>query len=431
MVAEIAFRQAVRDSEAMQNATANRRHFLRHTAAALTAASYSRVLGANDRIRVANVGCGRRGLLREVLQVKDDAQADVTVVCDTWKQKRDKAVEQVKEATGRTPFATPRIADVLSRDDVDAVIIGTPDHLHCTQLIEAIRAGKHVYVEKPLAMNMKELVRAYDVVKQSNRIVQVGTQMRSYPQSAGAKEFVTSGRLGPILKVEQVRNGYSPYWMSYGGEAFANEKPAEGDVDWKAFLGDRKARAFDPAQYQNWYGYREFSRGPHTNLMVHFIDMVHFVTGVPYPRRVVAMGNTYRWKGAFDAPDSVEVALEYAEGFLVRYCTLYGNSAGNLAKWYGTLGTLDAKNLSARETWTASGEGSGEPDKLTTVIDLPKTEPVPHMKNWIDSIRAGRQPIAPIEAGYGHSVAVILADEALATGRRMIYDHSRRDVMPG
>lgn len=417
----------------MSETKANRREFVARsfTAAALAAASYNRVLGANDRVRVANVGCGRRGLLRELIQIKDDSRLEVAAVCDTWRQKREKAQEQVKEFTGQTPFATARIQDVLSRKDIDAVVIGTPDHLHCTQLIQAIRAGKDVYVEKPLAMNMRELVRAYDVVKNSDRIVQVGTQMRSYPQSQGAKQFLTSGQLGRVLKVEQARNGYSPYWMSYGGDAFAGEKPTPEDVDWKAFLGDRKARQFDPVQYQNWYGFRDFSRGPHTNLMVHFIDLVHYVTGLQFPTRVVALGNTYRWKGPYDAPDSVEVALEYPEGLMVRYTTVFGNSAGNFAKWFGTRGTLDAKSLSSRATWVASGEGSGEPDKIGAPIDLPQPETPHHMKNWIDAIRSREQPVAPIEAGYAHSVAVIMADEALTSGRRMTYDHGRRDVSPG
>ena len=410
----------------------NRRAFVaRSFTTALAAASWNRVLGANERVRVANVGCGRRGLLRELIQIKDDAQLEVAAVCDTWRQKREKAQEQVKEFTGQTPFATARIEDVLNRKDIDAVVIGTPDHLHCTQLVEAIRAGKDVYVEKPLAMNMKELVRAYDVVKKSDRIVQVGTQMRSYPQSLGAKQFIAAGQLGRVLKVEQARNGYSPYWMSYGGDAFSAEKPTPEDVDWKAFLGDRKPRDFDPVQYQNWYGFRDFSRGPHTNLMVHFIDLVHYVTGLQFPKRVVAMGNTYRWKGPYDAPDSVEVALDYPEGLMVRYCTSFGNGAGNFAKWFGTRGTLDAKSLSPRQTWVATGEGSGEPDKIAEPIDLPKPETAHHMKNWIDCIRSRQQPVASIDAGYAHSVAVIMADEALISGRRMTYDHGRREVIPG
>lgn len=416
----------------MNDSASSRRQFVaRSVTAGLTAASYSHVLGANNRVRVANVGCGRRGLLRELIQVREDAQAEVAAVCDTWRQKREKAAAQVKEFTGSAPYATDKLEDILSRKDIDAVIIGTPDHLHCTQLIQAIKAGKDVYVEKPLAMNMKELVQAYDAVKKSDRIVQVGTQMRSYPQSGGAKQFLTSGQLGKVLKVEQVRNGYRPYWMSYGGDTFAKDKPTEQDVDWEAFLGHRKERKFDPEQYQSWYGFRDFSGGPHTNLMVHFIDLVHYVTGVQFPSRVVALGNTYRWKGEFDVPDSVEVSLEYPEGFLVRYCTMFGNGANNYAKWFGTRGTLDAKNLSARETWIASGEGSGEQNKLASSIELPKTPTVHHMKNWIDCIRTRQQPIAPIEAGYAHSVAVIMADEALTTGRRVTYDHKRREIIPG
>jgi predicted dehydrogenase len=285
-------------------------------------------------------------------------------------------------------------------------------------------------VEKPLAMNMKELIRAFDTVKKSDRIVQMGTQMRSYSQAAGTREFLTSGQLGKILKIEQVRNGYKPYWSAYGGEKYMAEKPEEADIDWKAFLGDRKSRQFDPQQYLGWYGFRDFSRGPHTNLMVHFIDLVHFVMNVQFPKRVVALGNTYRWKEAYDVPDSVEVALDYPEGFMVRYCTEFGNGAGNYAKWFGTRGTLDAQNLSPGRTWAASGDGSGEPDKLSAPVEMPKNEPVHHMQNWLDCIRARKQPIAPIEAGYAHSVAVIMADEALVTGRRVTYDHSRREIVP-
>jgi len=398
---------------------------------AQTAAAQIALRGANDKIRVANVGCGRRGLLKELIQVKDATNIEVAAVCDTWRQRREKAAADVKEFTGKAPDQVTHFADVLARKDIDAVVIGTPDHLHSTMLIEAIKAGKDVYVEKPLAMNMKELLLAYDTVKKSDRVVQVGTQMRSYPQSAGARQILTSGGIGKILKVEQVRNGYSPYWMSYGSKEFAGMEMQESDVDWKGFLGNRKDRPFDPEIYKGWYGFRDFSRGPHTNLMVHFIDMVHFATDVKFPKKVTALGGTYRWKEKFDAPDSVEVAFEYAEGFMVRYCTMFGNGAGNLAKWYGTRGTLDAKNLGAKARWTISGEGSGEPDKLKAEAQVPENEPVHHMQNFLDCVRTRKEPIAPIDAGYGHSIAVIMGDEAMVTGRRMIYDHAKRAIHAG
>ena len=405
----------------------NRRVF----AGSSLAAAYQGVPGANDRIRVANIGCGRRNLLRDLITVKDDANIEIAAVCDIWRQKREKAAADTKEFTGREPKQVAHYAEALADKDIDVVVIATPDHQHCTMLIDAIKAGKDVYVEKPLAMNMRELIRAYDTVKRSDRIVQVGTQMRSYPRSAGARRIVTSGQLGKILKVEQVRNGYKPYWMSYGGAAYQEQAPTEADVDWKAFLMHARNRPFDATMYQNWYGFRDFSRGPHTNLMVHFIDMVHFVTGAATPRRAVALGGTFRWKDAYDAPDSVEVALEYPEGFLVRYCTVFGNGANNYARWFGTRGVLDAMSLSPRAKWMVTGEGSGEPDKITEPFEVPESPAVHHMKNFLDCVRTRRQPIAPIEAGFNHSVAVIMADEALVTGRRMVYDPARREVQAG
>ncbi len=405
--------------------------FNRRTLLASAALSQLAIRGANDKIRVANVGCGRRGLLKELMQIKDDANIEVAAVCDIWRQRREKAAADVKEFTGKAPDQVAEFAKVLARKDIDAVVIGTPDHLHCTMLIEAIKAGKDVYVEKPLAMNMKELIAAYDAVKKSDRVVQVGTQMRSYPQSAGARQIITSGGIGKILKVEQVRNGYKPYWMSYGSKEFADMELTEADTDWKAFLGPRKNRPFDADQYRGWFGYRDFSSGPHTNLMAHFIDMVHFATDAKFPKRAVALGGTYLWKEKFDAPDSVEVAFDYAEGFIVRYTSMFGNSAGNLAKWYGTRGTLDAKNLGAKAHWTISGEGSGEPDKLKAESQVPENEPVHHMKNWIDSVRSRKDPIAPIDAAYGHSVACIMAEESMVTGKRLVYDHSKRALHAG
>ncbi|HSB12861.1 MAG TPA: Gfo/Idh/MocA family oxidoreductase, partial [Bryobacteraceae bacterium] len=165
----------------MKDLNLSRRHFMAGSLA-VSAAGCSRVLGANDRLRVANVGCGRRGLLKELIELKDSANIEIAAVCDTWRQKREKAAADVKEFTGKEPLQTAHFTEVLGKD-IDVVTIGTPDHLHCSLLIEAIKAGKDVYVEKPLAMNMRELIRAYDTVKQSDRIVQIGTQMRSYANS--------------------------------------------------------------------------------------------------------------------------------------------------------------------------------------------------------------------------------------------------------
>ena len=395
-------------------------------AASMTAASYNRVAGANERIRIGILGCGSRGLLKEVQQYSKDTNCAITAICDAWNAQRDAAIAAVKEATGTAPAQFIRYQELFAARDLDAVVISTPDHQHSTQLAAAVRAGKDVYVEKPLAMDMKELIPAVDAVKKSDRIVQCGTQIRSYPHSVAAREFVRSGGLGPMLKIEQSRNSYRPYWHQYG-----DRQLTEKDVDWKGFLMQRKYRAFDKDQYGAWYGYRDFSRGPHSNLMVHFIDLVHFVTGATAPKRVVTLGGIYRWKDARNAPDSVETILEYPEGFLVRYSTSFGNSANNFMKFFGTRGTLDATRWSWDKPWTISGEGSGEANKIKPGESIPNAESTPHMKNWLECLRSRKQPNAPIDSGYSHSVAAIMADEALIRGRRMVYDPAKRSIHEG
>ncbi len=407
----------------VSNPRVNRRQFM--MAASLTAAQASRVWGANERIGVAVIGCGGRGLLGECLQFGPEMNVEVTAVCDTWRQQREKAAAQVKEATGKEPKQVVHYQDVLALKEVDAVLISTPDHQHCTQLCAAIGAGKDAYVEKPMAMDMKELIQAVDTVKKSDRVVQVGTQVRSWAPSVAGRTFVGSGGLGNIIKIEQSRNGYEPYWHQTGARPVN-----EADVDWKAFLMHRKFRPWNADQYAGWYGYHEFSRGPHTGYMAHFVDLVHFVTGAKYPRRAVALGGIYRWKDPRTAPDSIEVILEYPEpGFLVRYNTTFGTNANSYLKFIGARGVMDATRWN--QPWVLDGSGSGEPDKIPAGTQMAEVESTPHMKNWFECLRSRKQPHATIDDGYNHSVACIMADEAYVRGERMIYDPDKRAIHAG
>lgn len=403
----------------------NRRQFARGAVLA-TAASYGRVLGANDRLRVAVIGCGGRGLLKEVLGFRTETNTEVVAICDTWRPAREKAVAQVKEATSKEPLAFVRFQDVLARTDIDAVIISAPDHVHCAMLIAAIKAGKDVYIEKPMAMFMEELNEAFDVVKASDRVVQVGTQIRSLPQAVAARQFVAQGGLGLRLKAEQSRNSYEPYWWSRG-----KVPVEERDVDWEAFLLNRPRRPFNANLYAGWYGHREFSRGGHAGQGVHFIDLVHYVFNSGCPSRAMAMGGTFRWKGPYDAPDSIEVVLEYPEGFMVRYGQFFGLGTGNYLKFYGSRGWIDGSRWAWDGQWEISGQGSREPDRIPEGVKLPPAVSTPHMKNFLECIRSRKQPNAPIEAGYAHSVAAIMADESYLRGERLVYDPKTRTIRKG
>lgn len=409
-------------------ATANRREFMGKSlaSAAIAASSYQRILGANDRISVGMIGCGGRGLLSEVLQFTKETNSQVMAVCDTWRQQREKAIAQVKAADGNSPEQFVRYQDLLALKGIDAVVIGTPDHQHCTMLAAAAHAGKDAYCEKPLAMNLIELNQAVDAVKKNNRVVQIGTQVRSWAPSVAGRAFVQSGGLGKIFKIEQSRNGVRPYWYADG------ERPVtEADVDWKGFLMNQKNRPFNAKQYAGWYGFREFSRGPQTNLFVHFIDLVHYVTGAKFPTRVVAMGGKFRFKDdEYTNPDSVEIAIEYLEGFLVRYCTTFGTNANSFLKFIGTKGVMDASVWN--KPWVLSGQGSQEPDRIQPGAQVPPAEGPHHMRNFLECVRSRQIATnAPIEAGYSHAIATIMADEAFITGKRMVYDPAKKTVHPG
>ncbi len=403
----------------------SRRDFV-GAALAATAISGARVLGANDRISIGIIGCGDRGRgshIADILAFQKETNVEITAVCDPWRQMREQAAAQVKGASGKEPVQHVHYEDLLALKDVDAVTIATPEHQHCPQLIAAVRAGKDVYIEKPLAMNMEELIGAVDAVKDTRRIVQNGTQIRSLPQALAAREFIASGGLGKILKAAQARNGAAPYWLRYGERAVK-----EDDVDWKAFLGHLPPRPFDADQYACWYGYREFSRGPHTTQGLHFIDTVHFITGVGAPSRAVAHFGNYRWKDRRTVPDSVEMTFEYPQGFVVRYGQFFGNGAGCYNSIYGTRGTIDCSNWSWDGEWPVSGEHAEAADRVEKGTKLPRVESVHHMRNWLDCLRTRKAPIAPMEAGYAQAVAGIMADESFIRGKRMAHDPVARRI---
>src|SRR5688572_16491272 len=238
----------------------------------LTAAERKRSIGAKERIRIAQIGCGSRGrgahLEKGLIPHVEAHNFEVVAIADPWKVSREGTNAVIKEAFGREAKAFVSYRDLLAMDGIDAVMIASPDHLHTTHLEAVAKAGKHIYVEKPLATEFDKLVRAYDAAKSAQAkgsVIQVGTQMRSYPGIVGAREVLKSGVLGKVSLIEEVRNAERPYWYVYLDRGVKEE-----DVDWNEFLGDRKKRPFRADQYEAWYGYYEFSQGPVPQWGAHF-----------------------------------------------------------------------------------------------------------------------------------------------------------------
>ena len=412
----------------------SRRKFLKTATAgsaalALSAASYSRVLGANDRISIGQIGCGGRGVgahMAGVHKHQDTQNFEITAVCDPWRLRQEEAAAKTKEWYGREARKFSSYHDLIALKDVDAVMIASPDHWHTTHLEAVAKAGKDTYCEKPLAMRLDKLKKACDAVKEAKIVAQIGTQLRSYPTFTGCRELYRSGILGTVGRIEQCRNSERPYWYGYMKDVKAE------DVNWKEFLLDRPMRPFDPVLFSGWYGYREFSDGPVPGLGSHFIDLVHYITGAKFPTSCVCLGGTFTWKDEhnFTCPDHVQALWTYPEGFMVSYSTNFGNGSGNSFKIFGDQGVLDMVNWNA-PFLTAEGANSRKKGPIRGKNPVKEVERPEHFLDWLQCLRTRKTPNASIDAGYQHAVAVIMAMQSYDEGRRMLYDPEAREIRPG
>ena len=422
----------------MDKRNMNRRSFLHlsgmSTGALLAgsrSASVQAALGANDTLRVGIVGPGGRGtsLMQDFFKAAPNYNARMTAICDIWNKRREAAAARVKEVHGTEPKVYRHIEELLSDKDIDAVIIATADHQHAQMLKMAVEAGKDVYVEKPMANVLEEANATLAAVKKSGRIVQNGTQRRCYPKYRQAEKLMRQGVLGDVVKVDLNVNFYSPYRWAHKPEQLAEVR--EADTDWKAFLLGKPYRPFDPKIYRSFRLFREFSSGIIDQWMTHLIDVVHFLTGYPYPNSAVAHGGIYTYRDYRDNPDNIQVVLEYGQGdkrFLATYATCLTNGAGNCVRVLGTRGTLEVEDV-----WRLSGEGSKASDRIQTVQEIGEAPgTLDHMSNWLDCVRRrdSQSLYAAVEAGYGHSIACILSADALWSGRRMVFDPQQQVIRP-
>ncbi len=415
--------------------TPTRRQFLATAstgaALALSATSYARIVGANQRISIGLIGCGGRGYGAHMpgIHAHDKQQnVEITAVSDPWRPRRERAAARCGEWYARPARQFVSYRDILALDDIDAVMIASCDHHHATHLEAAARAKKDAYCEKPLAMDMESLKRCCDAVQASGIVVQMGTQVRSWSTSTGCRELFRSGAIGKVSRIEQCRNGTKPYWYSWMDRA---EPVKEKDVEWKEFLMDRPMRPFDGKLLTGWYGYREFSDGPIANLGCHFIDLYNYIVGTTLPLSCVAQGGTFTWKDEnnFTCPDHAEATWTYPEDFLVSYSTNFGNGSGSVLKIYGDQGVID---LTRWRTPTFSSAGAIKSSQLgKEETPVPSVETADHFLDWLKCLRSRDICNAPIEAGYTHCVPALMAMRAFDTGRRQIYDPSKREIREG
>ena len=417
------------------------------------ARSYARIIGANDRVLTGVVGFSdrfRSSLLPGFMNHKDELNFDIIAVSDLWKLRREEASVWMKEKMGHEVRTVVNNDELYAIRDLDAVIISTADFQHALHCTEAVKNGKDAYCEKPFAETMADNREAIKAVKTSGRIVQIGSQRRSGGNYKAAAEFIQQGKFGPITMVELTWNVNQPgRWR----RPALVPKLKEGDTDWKRFLMNRPFEAFDPRKYLEFRLFWPYSSGMPGQWMCHQIDTVHWFTGLSHPRSVVANGGIYAWKDGRKNWDTMTAVFDYGplddpgSGFQVSFTSRMHHGDENPAEIYYSNGgemNLNTNRISPRGGLTKGfADAMGMQPNLLPEMKLEDVKVVAsantggdqltsaHMRNWMECVRSRRQPNAPIEAGYQHSIASIMTNAAVRTGQRVTFDERTQEVMAG
>lgn len=440
----------------------NRRKFLKDTVkasigiyatTAFSAKSYARIIGSNDRVRVGVVGFSdrfRQSLLPSFGNHYKELNFDIVAVSDLWTKRRGEGVSVLKEMMGHDVVGCKNNDELYSQKNIDAVFISTADFGHALLAIEAVNNGCDAYVEKPFAETMEDNRAAFAAIKKSNKIVQIGSQRRSGANYKAAEEFVKAGKFGNITMVELTWNVNQPgRWRRPGLVAQLKEE----DIDWKRFLLNRPYEKFDPRIYLEYRLFWPYSSGLPGQWMSHQIDTVHWFSGLSHPRSVVANGGIYQWKDGRRNWDTLTAVFDYgpqndpASGFQVSFASRMHNGDENPAEIYYSNGgemNLNTNKVSPRGGLTkgmAAAMGMKEnllpeynlTDSVVKVAASANTGGDPltsaHVRNWMECIRSRKQPNAPVEAGYAHSIANIMTTAAVHTGSKAVFNEATQEVM--
>jgi len=447
-------------------------------AAGLTAKSYARVLGANDRIRLGQLGCGDRshGHVHMVAMASKRMPVEVVAVCDLWSMARERRAAQVKKAFDSDPQSFKYSEQMLALKDVDGVMIATGDFQHAKLCAEVVKAGKDCYVEKPFANVLSEAIETRNLVKRSRQIVQMGTQHRSQAYPLAIREIVRSGRIGEIVQIEQEWNVNEERWrfkpedtgmskdmltdvhMEWKQWLDRKSQLREEDTDWNRWLLGKPHRPFDPHVYLEFRLYKDFSSGIFDQWLSHGCDLVHLWTGEAYPESVVSNGGIFIWKDGRENPDTCVTAITYPKGFLYTYKTTFGNSYRSFSRIQGRDGTIENYGGEGASLFLVTKEGGrqefdppdsgpvysklplvGTAKEAEEIVQVPNSpapnslgpddDDVGHLVNWLEAMQNRSQPNATVDHGFSHSLVCIMAAQSYWSGKRLYWDPRNEKIL--
>ncbi len=395
----------------------SRREFL--GAAAVTATS--RVLGASDRIGIGIIGVGGMGF-GHVKMLKPRTDIRIVAISDIYTARKQRA----RDFLGLTEKDVHHdYKDLLARSDVDAVFVVTPDHWHYRMAMDALEAGKDVYVQKPMAYKIEEAKAMAERVKKTGRVLQVGSQYASEPQYHRARELVSQGAIGKPLWAQGTycRNTFHGEW-NYEIEREGTEE----NIDWKRFLGSAPKRPFSQDRYFRWRKYWDYSGGIATDLLYHRLVPFLVTLGPQFPVRVSSNGGIYVHKDR-EVPDTVSTTIEYPDFQIVMSSSMAADLPGSHIApiLYGHEGSIEFRGkelvVTPEPIYAKSGK---QPQRIPTETrDLH----VAHMENFFDCVRSRKKPNLDADFGYRAMVAIGLGVEAYRESKQLAFDPATERVL--
>jgi predicted dehydrogenase len=402
----------------------SRRHFLAAggaaAAVAMTAKSYARVIGANDRIRTGFIGVGGmgNGHLDAINKLKEPDNIEAIAVADCWLSRAEAGAKKVA-----APHHYGDYRKLLDHKDIDYVTIATPEHWHSHMTIDALDSGKAVYCEKPMTHSIPEALAVVKKQKETGLALQVGVQAMSDDSYSSAAKAIEEGVIGQVVQaqIEYVRryDKQGPWRVP----DITDDKPQPADLDWTAWLGSAPKIDWNPHHYFEWRNYSPYSGGICTDLFIHRITRIIKACKLTVPRRVVGMGGIWQWHDDRDLPDNFEMICEYPRGMTVYVLGTMSNRVGIDHLIRGYRGTL---------YFTPSGWVAKDKDGKT-LASHEKTgaeDIVLHHNNLHKHLREGAPLNCPAELGLAGVVAVNMANESWRSGRMMGWDREKQAMVP-
>lgn len=420
-----------------------RRDFVKTGAAAAGAAAvyhrnvHARILGANDRINLGCIGLGGRGtgVMRETIQIGQTTRpAQIVAVCDVYGKRLNNA-KQISNAA----LATMEYREVIARKDIDAVIIATPDHWHAPMAIDAMKAAKDVYCEKPMTRTVEEAKKFYEVAKATNRVVQIGSQTTSSDQWWKARKAIEDGMIGQLLMSQGSyhRNSVEGEW-NY--EIHPNAGPqGKGDdyIDWNAWLGNAPKRPFSGERFFRFRKYWDYSGGIATDLFYHVVAPLNICWGeAQFPLKVMASGGTYVFKDGREVPDTFHLIAEFAKGHSLVLSSSMANSQHIPGLIRGHEGTI---------MMVPQGQFEGRVDHITVTperiakkkfvekwgqeeVSLPTEKRELHMENFLRCVKTREKTVLDALTGYKAMTTIAMAVQSYREGRVLYFNEAAQRV---